>query len=67
MVKCCLQPDALGHFLALLAKVGLIVAALDELARTPWLSASDVERNADTLGSPVVARYTDADYIHTKS
>ena len=50
----------------MLAKVGLIAATLAKLTKTPWLNALDVGKNADTPGSPVAARYADADYIHTK-
>jgi hypothetical protein len=67
MVGCCLQPDALGHFLALRVEVGLIAAALAELARTQWLNAPDARQNAGTRGMPVAARYTDAGYTHAKS
>ena len=40
MVRYCLRPDALRHFLALRAEVGLTAVALGELVRTQWLNAS---------------------------
>ena len=67
MVGCCLRPNALGHFLALRAEVGLTAAALARLVRIQLLNALDSMRNADTPGEPVVARCTDVGYTHAKS
>ena len=67
MVGCCLRLDALGHFLAMRAGVGLTAAALAGLARIHLMNALDAVLNADTLGMLVVARCTDAGYTRAKS
>ena len=59
--------DALGHFLASQAEVGLNAAALAELVRMQQLIARNAERDADTSGMPVVARYMGVGYTCAKS
>ena len=67
MGEYCSQPDVLGHFLALRAEVGLNAAALAELVRMQQLIARNAERDSDTSGMPVVARYMGAGYTRAKS
>lgn len=66
MVVCCVPLDTPGRFLASPAGVGLIVAALAELARMRPLIALGAKRNAGILETVDAARCTDAGCIRVK-